>query len=65
MQLYKLINENITGKVAIKVHTGEQHGPNILPREMVRTLQQQIPNSVLVETNTLYSGDRDTTGEAP
>lgn len=61
VELYRLINENITGKVAIKVHTGEQHGPNILPREMVRALQQQIPNSVLVETNTLYAGDRDTT----
>lgn len=61
LKLYNLINEGIYGKVAIKVHTGEQHGPNILPREMVRALQQQIPDSVLVETNTLYHGDRDTT----
>lgn len=61
LKLYNLINENIYGRVAIKIHTGEQHGPNILPREMVRDLQRQIPDSVLVETNTLYPGDRYTT----
>ena len=32
IKLYKMINENIFGKVAIKLHTGEKHGPNILPR---------------------------------
>ena len=63
LKLYNLINENIYGKVAIKIHTGEQHGPNILPREMVRDLQRQIPDSVLVETNTLYHGDRYTTAD--
>lgn len=61
IKLYSLINEAIYGKVAIKLHTGEKHGPNILPREMVRALQQQIPNSAIVETNTLYQGDRYTT----
>lgn len=61
IKLYNLINEAIYGKVAIKLHTGEKHGPNILPRDMVRALQQQIPNSTIVETNTLYQGDRYTT----
>lgn len=61
IKLYSLINEAIYGKVAIKLHTGEKHGSNILPREMVRALQQQIPNSAIVETNTLYQGDRYTT----
>lgn len=60
-KLYALINDEIQGKVAIKLHTGEQHGPNILPREMVKEFQQGIPNSSIVETNTLYVGDRDTT----
>ena len=31
--LYRLINSEIYGKVAIKLHTGERHGPNILPRD--------------------------------
>ena len=61
IKLYKLINENIFGKVAIKLHTGEKHGPNILPRDMVQDFQAQIPNSAIVECNTLYEGDRYTT----
>lgn len=61
IKLYNLINEAIYGKVAIKLHTGEKHGLNILPRDMVRALQQQIPHSTIVETNTLYQGDRYTT----
>ncbi|MBQ4404455.1 MAG: DUF362 domain-containing protein [Selenomonadaceae bacterium] len=61
IKLYKLINENIFGKVAIKLHTGEKHGPNILPRDMVQAFQAQVPNSAIVECNTLYEGDRDTT----
>lgn len=61
INLYDLINESIYGKIAIKLHTGEKHGPNILPRELVKALQQQIPNSTIVETNTLYQGDRYTT----
>jgi len=61
IKLYKMIDENIFGKVAIKLHTGEKHGPNILPRDMVQAFQAQIPNSAIVECNTLYEGDRDTT----
>ena len=59
--LYKKINSEITGKVGIKLHTGEPHGPNILPRDMVKAFQAQIPDSVIVETNTLYGGARSTT----
>ena len=35
IKLYGHINEEIYGKVAIKLHTGEKNGPNILPRDMV------------------------------
>lgn len=59
--LYQKINEEIYGKVAIKLHTGEKNGPNILPRDMVQAFQAQVPNSTIVETNTLYQGDRYTT----
>ncbi len=61
IKLYNLINGEIYGKVAIKLHTGEKHGPNILPRDMVQKFQAQIPNSRIVECNTLYKGDRYTT----
>lgn len=60
-KIYAKINQEMTGKIAIKLHTGEKHGPNILPREMVKEFQATIPNSAIVETNTLYEGDRYTT----
>lgn len=61
IDLYERINEGIYGKVAIKLHTGEKNGPNILPRDMVKAFQATVPDSVIVETNTLYEGDRFTT----
>ncbi|BBB92554.1 MAG TPA: DUF362 domain-containing protein [Methylomusa anaerophila] len=60
-KLYDIINEGIYGKVAIKLHTGEPHGPNILPRDMVKDFQGHVPDSTIVETNTLYRGSRYTT----
>lgn len=59
--LYDKINEGIYGKVAVKLHTGEKHGPNILPRDIVKDFMAHIPDSTIVETNTLYAGDRYTT----
>lgn len=61
ISLYDRINDAIYGKVAIKLHTGEPNGPNILPRDMVKAFQAYIPNSNIVETNTMYPGPRMTT----
>ena len=61
IKLYNMINGDIYGKVGIKLHTGEKNGPNILPRDMVQKFQAQIPNSNIIETNTMYLGDRYTT----
>ena len=61
IKLYNLVNGEIYGKVAIKLHTGEKNGPNILPRDMVQKFQAQIPDSAIIETNTMYPGDRYTT----
>ena len=61
IKLYNMINGEIFGKVAIKLHTGEPNGPNILPREMVKAFQAQVPNSNIIETNTLYVNKRYTT----
>lgn len=61
-KVYARINQNITGRVGIKLHTGEKNGPNILPRPWVKELQAKIPNSKIVETNTYYfPSDRYTT----
>ena len=53
---------DITGKVAVKVHTGEEHGPNIIPPAWVRELlAHDLPGATIVETNTYYEGSRGTT----
>lgn len=62
IRMYEKINENLTGKIAVKLHTGEQHGPNIIPRPWVKALMEKdIPQGTIVETNTYYDGDRYTT----
>ena len=61
LALYEKVNNEIRGKVAIKLHTGEPHGPNILPRDMVRAFQEKIPQSAIIEANVAYGGDRSTT----
>ena len=61
IKLYQLVSSSIYGKVAIKLHTGEKNGPNILPRSLVKAFQAAVPDSMIVETNTLYKGDRYTT----
>ncbi len=59
---YEKVNGGITGKVGVKLHTGEQNGPNIIPREWVKALfEKDIPDATIIETNTYYEGDRSTT----
>ena len=61
-KIYEKINENIDGKIAIKLHTGEPHGPNIIPREWVKDfIKNECPKATVIETNTYYDGDRYTT----
>ena len=61
-RLYQKVKGNISGKVAVKLHTGEPNGPNIIPREWVKhLLEKDLPEAVIVETNTYYDGDRYTT----
>ena len=61
-RIYRKVNEGITGNVAVKLHTGEKNGPNIIPRAWVRELlKTELPGAVIVETNTYYEGDRYTT----
>ena len=47
--------------MAIKLHTGEPNGPNILRPELVAPFQAQIPNSTIIEANVAYGGARSTT----
>ena len=63
-KIYEKVNANMTGKVGIKLHTGEQNGPNIIPRPWVKELmasEEELKDAAIVETNTFYEGDRYTT----
>ena len=61
-KIYDRVSEGIEGKIAIKLHTGERKGPNIIPRPWVRSLyDEKLPGAAIIETNTYYEGDRYTT----
>ncbi len=63
---YESVNGNICGKTGVKLHTGEQHGPNIIPHAWVESLMKNEPelkDACIVETNTYYEGDRYTTAQ--
>lgn len=61
-KIYSRINAKLTGKVGIKLHTGEPHGPNIIPRDWVKALiENDLPKANIVETNSYYEGGRYTT----
>jgi uncharacterized protein len=61
LKIYSKINQGMTGKIGIKLHSGEPHGPNLLPIELIKGLQPHIPNSTIVECNVLYPSPRKTT----
>ncbi|MBO5652353.1 MAG: DUF362 domain-containing protein [Selenomonas sp.] len=62
LKIYDRVKGSLGGKVAIKLHTGEPHGPNIIPRPWVKKLlTDKLPEATVIETNTYYGGGRDTT----
>ena len=62
VKIFDKIKNALSGKIAVKLHTGEQHGPNIVPRQWVKELfEKRIPDAKIIETNTYYEGDRYTT----
>ena len=62
IKAYEQVNGKIGGHVGVKLHTGEQNGPNIIPREWVKALiEKDLKGANIIETNTYYKGDRYTT----
>ena len=63
-RIFSRVGGCLTGKTGIKLHTGEPHGPNIIPRPWVEALvKNDLPGASIVETNTYYDGDRYTTAQ--
>lgn len=63
VKIYDKVSEVLTGKIAVKLHTGEPKGPNIIPRPWVKELFEKRldENAQIIETNTYYEGGRYTT----
>ncbi|MCQ2911956.1 MAG: DUF362 domain-containing protein [Bacilli bacterium] len=63
LKIYRKVSGNIKGKTAVKLHTGEKNGPNIIPSAWIEYLfkQDDFKDARIVETNTYYEGDRYTT----
>lgn len=63
LKIYDRVSEVLSGKIAVKLHTGEPKGPNIIPRPWVRELFEKRLNekAAIIETNTYYEGGRYTT----
>ena len=62
LKIYGKVSSVLCGKVAVKLHTGEQKGPNIIPRPWVKELfEKRLKDAAIIETNTYYEGDRYTT----
>jgi uncharacterized Fe-S center protein len=57
---YKSLGKPLPGKVAIKMHMGEQGNKNYLKPDIVRDLALAL-NASLVDSNTYYGGARSTT----
>lgn len=60
-KIYGMVNRDLSGRIAVKVHTGEPDAPYIISRDMVRELLAGMPGAVIVETNVFYGGPRQTT----
>lgn len=60
VDIYQKANVNLTGKVAVKVHSGEAGNQNFLHPEYFKDLINYVSGTV-VECNTTYDGKRNTT----
>jgi len=63
-KIYDRVGSVLGGRVAVKLHTGEAEGPNIIPCPWVKELLgARLPGATIIETNTYYEGSRYTTAE--
>lgn len=60
LELYKLIDKTLPGRIAVKVHSGETGNQNFLKPDFWRPLIEHV-NGTVVECNTAYEGTRNTT----
>ena len=60
IKVYEALNIELKGKVAVKLHSGEQGNQNYIKPEFVKPIIDKV-NGTVVECNTAYEGARNTT----
>ncbi|MBQ3214526.1 MAG: DUF362 domain-containing protein [Oscillospiraceae bacterium] len=60
LELYRLVDKPLTGRVAIKLHSGEKGNQNFLKPEFWKPVIDHVGGTV-VECNTAYEGQRNVT----
>ncbi len=59
-KMYDTLGVKLEGNVAVKLHSGEEGNQNYLRPEFVKSIVEKV-NGTVVECNTAYEGERDTT----
>jgi len=60
VKMYNMLGVELKGKVAVKVHSGEKGNQNYLRPEFMRPMVEAV-NGTIVECNTAYEGERNST----
>ncbi len=60
VKMYEKLGVNLPGKVAVKLHSGEQGNQNYIRPEFVKAIVEKV-NGTVVECNTAYDGARNST----
>ena len=57
IKMYEVLDKELTGKVAVKLHSGEKGNQNFLRPDFMKDLVNKL-NATVVECNTAYPGER-------
>lgn len=60
VKIFETLGKELPGKVAVKVHSGEEGNQNYLHPEFMRPMIEKV-NGTVVECNTAYEGERNYT----
>ena len=60
LEMYEVLGKELIGKIAVKLHSGEEGNQNFLKPDFWRPIIDKL-NGTVVECNTAYEGSRNTT----
>lgn len=60
LEMYEVLGKELTGKIAVKLHSGEEGNQNLLKPDFWKPIIDKL-NGTVMECNTAYEGSRNTT----